>query len=136
MTPIIPPRLNQRFLRHHVEPWLLFFEGARGRLAIVNRITGMYFHLRCRTVPMITYPRFGFRPLVHASGGIGCSAATVDEAIDKLKLFFHANYLLADPGHLTVRILLRSAAVLSLQGRCRFSLDKRRAVALEVRYRI
>lgn len=76
---------------HHVEPRFLLLEWAPGSKAIANRIFGRYFHLRSYAFPMIPYPRFGFLFRIHISGAIGGFTATVDEAIDEAKLFFHVN---------------------------------------------
>ncbi len=82
---------------HQVEPRFLLLEGTPGRFAIANWIFGRRFHLRGYTFPMIPDPRFGFLFRIHASGGIGCSSATVDEAIDEFKYFFHVQRLLEAP---------------------------------------
>ena len=38
---------------------------------------------------MVPDPRFGFLFRIHVSSGIDCFPATVDETVEKLKLFIH-----------------------------------------------
>ena len=46
---------------------------------------------------MIPEPRFGFGLGIHKACGICCLSATVDEAIEKFKLFIHVQRLMEAP---------------------------------------